>query len=588
VRVADSRHPREEACDVTVSVPSVSAVEAKESSLAIVDHRDARMFPMLVPEEIDRIRRFGEVRHYAADAALFVTGDTAPGLLVLVRGRARVVRHDALGHLSPIVDMEPGDIIGEIGQLSGRPSLVDVHATGDVEAVVIPPGHLRRLMLAEPELGDMIMRALILRRTVLIEAGAGGPVLIGSETAPGMLRLQSFLARNAYPYQVLDPATDRDAADLVASYAPDRSEQPLAVCPKGTVLKNPTEEELARVLGMVRTDAPDRTYDVAIVGAGPSGLAAAVYGASEGLSVIVLDTRAVGGQAGASARIENYFGFPLGVSGADLTERGAVQAEKFGTEMAIPVEAVGIDCQTIPFGIMLSDGRTIRAATVVVASGARYRRPDVPHLGDFEGRGVWYWASPIEARLCRQEEIVLIGGGNSAGQAAVFLRQFAAKIWMLVRGESIAENMSQYLVDRIEATNNIEVLTRTELVVLSGSREGQLERVRWRHNPTGEETEKRIRNLFVFTGADPATGWLEGCGVELDDRGFVRTGASGASASGQAGRRLSLETSVPGVFAIGDVRSGSVKRVGAAVGEGAAVIQQVHSARAKPAMTLGH
>ena len=358
--------------------------------MAIVDHRDARMFPVLVPAENDRIRSFGEVRHYAADAPLFVTGDIAPGLFVLVRGRARVVRHDALGHLSPIVDMEAGDIIGEIGQLSGRPSLVDVHATEEVEAVVMPPGHLRRLMLAEPELGDRIMRALILRRTVLIEAGAGGPVLIGSETEPGALRLQNFLARNAYPYQVLDPAADRDAADLVARYAPNPSERPLAVCPKGTVLKNPTEEELARALGMVRTDVADRTYDVAIVGAGPSGLAAAVYGASEGLSVIVLDTRAAGGQAGASARIENYFGFPLGVSGADLTGRGAVQAEKFGTEMAIPVEAVELNCDSAPFAIAVSDGRTIRAATVVVASGACYRRLDVPHLRNFEGRGVWY------------------------------------------------------------------------------------------------------------------------------------------------------------------------------------------------------
>ncbi|MBV8397158.1 MAG: FAD-dependent oxidoreductase [Acetobacteraceae bacterium] len=521
-----------------------------------------------------------------------VTGDSAPGLFALVRGRARVVRHDALGHLAPIIGIGPGDIVGEVGQLSGRPSLVDVHATEDIEAVVIAPGHLRRLMLAEPELGDRIMRALILRRTALIEACTGGPVLIGPETSPDMLRLQSFLARNAYPYQVLDPATDHDAADLVARYAPNPAELPLAVCPKGTVLKNPTESDLAHALGMIRTDASDRTYDLAIVGAGPAGLAAAVYGASEGLSVIVLDTRAVGGQAGASNRIENYFGFPLGIPGFDLTGRGAVQAQKFGAEMAIPVEAVRLDCNRVPFGIELSDGRTVRAATVVVASGARYRRPKVPHLAEFEGKGIWYWASPIEARLCRQEEIVLVGGGNSAGQAAVFLRQVATKIWMLVRGDSLAEHMSQYLVDRIAAAANIGVLTRTELVALSGSREGQLEHVRWRHTATGEETEKRIRHLFVFTGADPATGWLEGCGLERDDKGFILTGASGASGnagtSGQFGRPLSLETSVPGVFAIGDVRSGSVKRVGAAVGEGAAVIQQVHAARAKPAIGLGH
>ena len=258
-------------------------------------------------------------------------------------------------------------------------------------------------------------------------------------------------------------------------------------------------------------------------------MSAAVYGASEGLSLLVLDAQAFGGQAGASARIENYFGFPLGISGHDLTGRGTVQAEKFGAQMEIPVEAVRLDCSVSPFGIVLSDGRTVRATTVLLASGARYHRPDVPHLADFEGRGVWYWASPIEARLCRQEEIALIGGGNSAGQAAVFLRQFAAKIWMLVRGPSLAEHMSQYLIDRIGAADNIEVLTRTELVALSGSREGQLERVRWRHMPTGEETEKPIRNLFLFTGADPATAWLDGCGVERDGKGFVRTGISGAS-----------------------------------------------------------
>jgi thioredoxin reductase (NADPH) len=560
--------------------------------LAIVDHRDARMFPKLAPEEIDRIRHFGEVRRHARGAPLFVTGDIAPGLFALLRGSASVVRHDALGHLAPIAEMGCGDFIAEIGQLSGRPSLVDAHATEDVEALLISPDHLRQLMRAEPELGDRIMRALILRRTVLIEAGTGGPVLIGPETASDVLRLQSFLARNSYPYQVLDPLTDHDAADLIAHYAPNPTDLPLAVCPKGVVLKNPTEPELAHALGMVCVDPPERTYDVAIVGAGPAGLAAAVYGASEGLSVIVLDTRAFGGQAGASSRIENYFGFPLAITGLDLTGRGFVQAQKFGAEMAIPVEAVKLDCATTPFEIALSDGGTVRAAMVLVASGARYRRPNVPHLAEFEGKGVWYWASPIEARRCRQEEIVLIGGGNSAGQAAVFLRQFAAKIWMLVRGPSLAENMSQYLVDRIEAAKNIEVLTRTELVAVSGSREGQLERVRWRHTPTAAETEKRIRSLFLFTGADPATGWLESCGLERDDKGFVRTGApvgSGTTgSSGQVGRPLPLETSIQGVFAIGDVRSGSVKRVGAAVGEGAAVIQQVHAARARPAETVGH
>jgi thioredoxin reductase (NADPH) len=336
---------------------------------------------------------------------------------------------------------------------------------------------------------------------------------------------------------------------------------------------------------MVRTDHPGRTYDVAIVGAGPAGLSSAVYATSEGLSVIIFDARHFGGQAGASARIENYFGFPIGIPGQRLTGRAYVQAQKFGAEIVIPCEALRLDCAQKPLALEMRGGRRVSASTIVVASGARYRRLNVPNLSAFEGRGVWYWASPIEARLCRSEEIVLVGGGNAAGQAAVFLRDFAAKVWMLVRGPSLSEDMSQYLVERIKAIDNIEVLTRTEVVALSGSREAHLERVRWRYNETGEETEKPIRNLFSFIGAEPATSWLRDCGVSLDAKGFVRTGSTvpceDLADQAQSGRALPLETSLPGVFAVGDVRSGSTKRVGAAIGEGAAVIAQVHSARAR-------
>jgi thioredoxin reductase (NADPH) len=331
---------------------------------------------------------------------------------------------------------------------------------------------------------------------------------------------------------------------------------------------------------MVPIDERDQTYDVAIVGAGPAGLSTAVYAASEGLSVIIFDARAFGGQAGASARIENYLGFPAGISGQALTARAYVQAQKFGARMVIPTEVVRLDLTETPAALQLDDGRRVKASTVVVATGARYRRLNVPNLGDFEGRGVWYWASPIEARLCRNEEIVLIGGGNSAGQAAVFLRNFAAKIWMLVRGPSLADSMSQYLIDRIRAIDNIEVLTQTEIVALYGSREKQLERVRWRNNVTGEETEKPIRHVFLFIGADPATIWLRDSGVALDSRNFVLTGSDVPSESGRSnngtGRPLPLETSVPGVFASGDVRSGSVKRVGAALGEGAVAAAELH------------
>ena len=544
-----------------------------------IDPRDEKMFPKFSAGDIDRLNRFGQVQRFAKGEPLFVTGEVAPGTFVLRTGRVRVTRRDPLGHLAPIVEQVPGDFTAELGQLSGRPALVDAHAVDDVEALLIPAENLRAVMIAEPELGDRIMRALILRRVALIEMGAGGPILIGPEASPDIVRLQGFLARNAYPAQVLDPAEDRDAAELVEKYALDPRELPLAVCPKGTILKCPSEAELARALGMAHVDDPDRTFDVAVVGAGPAGLATAVYAASEGLSVVVFDGRAFGGQAGESARIENYLGFPTGVPGRMLAGRAYVQAQKFGAEMAIPVEVSSIDCSRTPMTLERGDGARARAAAVVIACGARYRRLDVPNLRDFEGRGVWYWASPIEARLCRSEEVALVGGGNSAGQAAVFLRSQAAKIWLLVRGQSLAETMSQYLVDRIAAAGNIEVLTNTDVVALSGSPEGQLERIRWRHGPSGKETERPMRHLFLFIGAAPATSWLEGC-VSLDAKGFVETGASapiqGAGAGGSTPRALSLQASAPGVFAVGDVRSGSVKRVGAAIGEGAAVVAQLH------------
>jgi thioredoxin reductase (NADPH) len=549
--------------------------------MSTIDTRREQMFPKLEPHEIDRLRRFGTVRRYAAGEAIFVTGEIAPGMAVLMKGSVRVTRRDPLGHSAPIVEQGPGEFVAEVGQLSGQPAFVDVHATGEVEALLIPSENLRALMIEEPELGERIMRALILRRVALIEAGAGGPVLIGPESSPDMVRLQGFLARNAFPHQLLDPTQDRDAAELVKRYAPNPADLPLAVCPKGSILKNPSETELARSLGMVPIDERNRIYDVAVVGAGPAGLSTAVYAASEGLSVIVFDARAFGGQAGASARIENYLGFPTGISGQALTGRAYVQAQKFGATMVIPTEVVRLDPAETPVALHLSDGRRVKASTVVVATGARYRRLNVANLRDFEGRGIWYWASPIEARLCRNEEIVLVGGGNSAGQAAVFLRSFAAKIWMLVRGPSLAESMSQYLIDRIEATDNIEVLTQTEIVALYGSSEKQLERVCWRNNVTGEQTEKPMRHVFLFIGADPVTIWLNDSGVALDARSFILTGSDVPSdvrrSDNGSSRPLPLETSVRRVFAIGDVRSGSVKRVGSAIGEGAVVVAELHA-----------
>ena len=555
--------------------------------MSTIDTRREQMFPKLEPCEIDRLLRFGEVRRYAAGEALFVTGETAPGMFVLIKGSVRVIRRDPLGHSAPIVEQGPGEFVAEVGQLSGQPALVDVRAIDDVEALLIPPENLRALMIEEPELGDRIMEALILRRIALIEAGAGGPVLIGPEFSPDVVRLQGFLARNAYPHQLLDPTQDQDAAKLVQQYAPNPADLPVAVCPKGSILKNPSESELARALGMVPIDERDRVYDVAVVGAGPAGLSTAVYAASEGLSVVVFDARAFGGQAGASARIENYLGFPAGISGQALAGRAYVQAQKFGARILIPAEVVHLDLAEMPVAVQLEDGQRVKASRLVLATGARYRRLNVPNLGDFEGRGVWYWASPVEARLCRHEEIVLVGGGNSAGQAAVFLRNFAKKIWMLLRGPSLAENMSQYLVDRIEAIDNIEVLTRTEIVALYGSRERQLERVRWRNNATGEQTEKPIRHVFLFIGADPATAWLKDSGVALDTKNYILTGTdvptSARRSNNAPGRPLPLETNIRNVFASGDVRSGSVKRVGAAIGEGAVVGAELHAVLANGA-----
>jgi thioredoxin reductase (NADPH) len=540
--------------------------------MSTIDARRAQMFPRLSAAEIDRLRRFGTIRRYAAAEPLFTIGDVSSGMFVLVSGSIRVSTRDGLGHVVPIVDLGPGGFLAETGMLAGQPRLVDAWAVSDIEVLIVPPDRLRTVLIAEAELGERIVRALLLRRVGLIETGAGGPVLIGPAAHADVVRLQTFLTRNARPHRVVDPAGDSEAAALLEHYAARDADLPLVVCPDGSVLKNPTEADLARSLGLVGHDRPDRTYDVAIVGAGPAGLATAVYAASEGLSVIVFDARAFGGQAGASARIENYLGFPEGISGQDLTSRAFVQAQKFGAEIVIPSPVERLDCATFPFMLQLADGRRTRARTIVVACGARYRRLPIPNLEAFEGRGVWYWASPIEARLCREEPVVLIGGGNSAGQAAVFLSGFAAKVSIVVRDDGLETSMSRYLSDRIEATANIEVLPRTVITMLTAGPDSHLARVRWRHIPTGEETERPIRHVFLFVGVEPATAWLRDCGIALDAEGFVRTGPNDHQA-----RPLPLESSIPGVFAVGDVRSGSAKRIGGAIGEGAAVVPQLHA-----------
>ncbi|MFO1302123.1 MAG: FAD-dependent oxidoreductase [Burkholderiales bacterium] len=535
------------------------------------------MFPRLTQREIARVMRFGAARHYARGDRLLAAGEPAPGMFVILRGTVTLSQRDGLGHVVPLPPRGAGHFVAEVATLTGRHALVDVHAQDDVEALLIPPEQLRALIIAEADLGERIVRALILRRVGLLSNHASGPVLIGDPQSPTMLRLQNFLGRNGYPHQALQGSEDPAAASMLQQYGV-AANAVLVVCPNGSVLVDPTEESLGRCLGMVDAARHDELVDVIVVGAGPAGLATAVYAASEGLRVVVIDARAYGGQAGASARIENYLGFPTGISGQALAGRAYVQAQKFGADILIPARAKSLDCsQAADNGelrLSLADGRTLRSRTVVAASGARYRRPDVPHLAEFEGRGVWYWASPLEASMCKGAEVVLVGAGNSAGQAAVFLASHAAKVHMLVRGAGLASSMSRYLIDRIEATPAIEIHRHTQLTQMHGDREGALESVTWRDNSSGVEERRAIRQVFLFVGADPETRWLDGCGVERDPNGFVLTGAA-CSIHARDQLKL-LESNVPGVFAVGDARSGSVKRVGAAIGEGAAVVASIH------------
>src|SRR5438445_11690855 len=465
--------------------------------LATAFPRHEQTFPALTPQEIARMRRFGDIRTYKHGEILFETGKPGPGMFVLLSGNVTITQRDGLGHVTPVIDQGPGQFLAEIGQLSGRVALVDGHAEGDVETVLIPPDKLRALLVAEADLGERIMRALILRRVNLIQGGVGGPVLIGPSNSPAVARLQNFLTRNGFPHHLLDKDTDHDAAELIARYSPSPSDWPLVVTADGTVLRNPGETEIARAIGMIGGPRGERIYDTAIVGCGPAGLATAVYAASEGLSGVVLDARSFGGQAGASARIENYLGFPTGISGQALAGRAFTQAQKFGADIMIPIGATSLDCTRAEgsFALKLDGGEALQARSVVVASGARYRRPEIENLEAFEGRGVWYWASPIEARLCAGEEIVLVGGGNSAGQAAVFLAGHARRVHMVIRGGGLGASMSRYLIERIEATQNIELVFNTEVVGLEGD-DASLERARLRSRLSAEESMMEIRNLF--------------------------------------------------------------------------------------------
>jgi len=535
--------------------------------MSTVDTREHQMFPVLSAPQIETVRRFAsgpETRFAAGDGLYAIGAHGAPAWLVL-EGSIDVVRRDGLSREAVVTTHRAGQFSGEVNQLAGRPSIAAGRAGPDgCVALPFDPPHLRALMIGSADVGELVMRALILRRVSLIEEGGAGTILVGVPGSPDVLRLQDFLGRGGLPNLVLDVRADEEGRALVERTGVLPEELPLVVCPNGPVLRRPSNEELAACLGVVPAIDPDRLYDLAVVGAGPAGLATAVYAASEGLSVIVLDSRAMGGQAGASARIENYLGFPTGISGQALAGRAFNQALKFGAEIAIPVAVEKLECDPSGLTLLCAGDRRVQTRSVVIASGARYRRPDIPNLAEFEGAGVSYWISAIEARLCAGEEVVLVGGGNSAGQAVVFLAPHVKTLHLVVRRD-LAQTMSRYLIDRIAALPNVELHVGSEIVGLEGQRETGLAAATFRDRD-GALHRRAARHVFLFIGADPNADWARDC-VDTDAKGFVLTG-SGASP---------LETSRPGVFAIGDVRAGSTKRVAAAVGEGAAVVAQIHA-----------
>ena len=544
--------------------------------------RGAQRFPTLREAQLDVVRRFAntETRTFAAGESLFDVGELGIPAWFLLQGSAEIFGRDGLDQETSFRMLESGQFTGELHQLSERPTLAGARA-GPEGCVALPldATRLRALIVGSAELGEMIMRAFILRRIGLLERGVG-PVLLGRAGSAGLLRLQAFLTRNTYPHMVLDCASER-GRQLINDLALPPEDLPLLVCPCGRLLKRPSNEEAGVWLGITPTLRANELYDVAVIGAGPAGLATAVYAASEGLSVLVLDGDVLGGQAGASARIENYLGFPTGISGNALTGRALNQAQKFGAQVAIPLVATQLRCgdsrangdETVE--LRLSEQGSVRARTVVVASGARYKRLDVTNLKPFEGDSVHYWASAAEAKLCSGQEVALIGAGNSAGQAAVYLATQVKRLTMIVRGDGLEASMSRYLIDRIKMLDNVDIQVRSEVVELHGQQPGTLEGVTVRNRASGATSRLPIRHLFMFLGAEPNTSWLDGC-LALDSKGYILTGPQSRPDTPTTAH-LHLQTSLQRVFAIGDVRSGSTKRVASAVGEGAAVVAQIHS-----------
>jgi thioredoxin reductase (NADPH) len=546
---------------------------------SLFESRREQMFPQLTAQQIARLERHGRRMRTAAGQVLQEAGEGHRDLYVVLSGSLQIVRPGPQGEL-PITVAVAGDFTGEMSTLRGLAGFTRVSVREGGEVLAITESELRTVVQTDPEIMEIFMRAFILRRMGLIAADqVGDVILVGSMHSSATLRLVQFLTRNTYPYVMRDVEADKDAKAFLEDFNLSAGDLPVVLCRGQVVLKNPSNSEVAACLGMNAHLDSERIRNVVVIGAGPSGLAAAVYAASEGLDVLVIETVAPGGQAGSSSKIENYLGFPTGISGLALAGRALVQAQKFGAEVAIATSAVRLICDCQPFRIELSDGLTVRSQTVIIASGAEYRKLAIENLTDYLGVGVYYAATAVEKKLCGDDEVVVVGGGNSAGQAAVFLSHNGRRVHLLVRSDGLAESMSRYLIRRIEETPNITLHTRTQIIALEGK--GRLERVTWRTGPDGKPQTHAIGHVFLMTGAVPNTEWLQGC-VALDDKGFVRTGpdlhVEHRVPDGWPLSRppLHLETTIPGIFAVGDVRCGSAKRVAAAVGEGSVCVQLIH------------
>jgi thioredoxin reductase (NADPH) len=536
-------------------------------------------FPVLTPEQINRVRPLSKLRKVSVGDILFEPGDNDIPFFVLLSGSMEIVQPSLHGERT-IANHEAGSFTGEITMISGRRGLARGRVTEAGEFLEMSSPDLRALVARDAELSEIFMRAFILRRVELINRGQGNVILLGSRHSANTLRLREFLTRNGHPHTYVDLDTDSTYQDLLDHFHVTVREIPVVVCNNRTVLRSPSIQELAKCLGLNAHITASELRDVVIVGAGPSGLAAAVYAASEGLDVLVIEAESPGGQAGSSSKIENYLGFPMGISGNELAGRAAAQAQKFGAKMLIAANVVKLNCERRPYELSVDCGQVIRARSVVIASGAQYNKPSIENLTKFEGLGVYYGATHIEAQLCGDEGVIVVGGGNSAGQAAVYLSQTVGKVHMLVRSSQLSDTMSRYLIQRIEENPKIEMHYSTEIVALDG--DTQLERVTWRDKNTRETSTRDIRHVFIMTGASPRTDWLEGC-VLLDNKGFILTGRDLDLVNHSFNWPLPrapqmLETSLPGVFAVGDVRAGNVKRVASAVGEGSIAISLVHRA----------